>query len=137
MDTKRRSYDIFDIEERVHALELGGGDTPTPAGGSWDYSTDEVDTKQKWIDGKEIYCKVISGTFNFTTSTPVTILADKGDIESIVDARIFASSGAASPQVYIESSSIKGIHFARFDATYAILYYTKATAAKSTKRSNK
>ena len=28
MDAKRRSYDIFDIEERVHALELGGG---TPA----------------------------------------------------------------------------------------------------------
>ena len=59
MDTKRRSYDIYDIEERVHALELGGGDTPTPGGGSWDYSTDEVDTGQKWTDGKEIYCKVI------------------------------------------------------------------------------
>ena len=26
---------------------------------SWDYSTEEVDTGQKWIDGKSIYCKVI------------------------------------------------------------------------------
>ena len=25
---------------------------------SWDYSTDEVDTGQKWVDGRPIYCKV-------------------------------------------------------------------------------
>lgn len=28
MDTKRRSYDIYDIEERVHNLESGGAPTP-------------------------------------------------------------------------------------------------------------
>lgn len=133
MDTKRRSYDIFDIEERVHALELGGS---TPSSGSWDYSTDEVDTKQKWTDGKEIYCKVISGTFNFTVGTPVTI-ASKGEMESIVDFRIFSDVGIASPQAYFDSDTVKGFHFATFNATKAILYYTKATAAKSTKRSKK
>lgn len=137
MDAKRRSYDIYDIEERVHALELGGGDTPTPGGGSWDYSTDEVDTKQKWTDGKEIFCKVINGTFNFTVNTPITIVA-KGDMESIVDFRIFSASGIASPQAYFDGDNyVKGFHFARFDATKAIIYYTKATATKSTKRSKK
>lgn len=136
MDTKRRSYDIYDIEERVHALELGGGDTPTPGGGSWDYSTDEVDTNQKWTDGKEIYCKVITGTFNFTVGTPVNIVA-KGEIESIIDCRIFSDVGIASPQAYIDSDVVKGFHFATFNATKAILYYTKATAAKTTKRSKK
>lgn len=31
-------------------------------GSSWDYSTTEVNTGQKWIDGKDIYCKVINST---------------------------------------------------------------------------
>jgi len=34
--------------------ESGGGDSS-----SWDYSTTETDTGQKWIDGKTIYCKVL------------------------------------------------------------------------------
>lgn len=130
-----RNYDIYSIEQRVYELEKGG--TPTPGGGSWDYSTDEVYTKQKWTDGKEIYCKVITGTFNFTANTPVTIVA-KGDMESIVDFRVFAESGIASPQAYFDSDNyVKGFHFARFDAIKAIIYYTKATTAKSTKRSSK
>ena len=29
-----------------------------PSGGKWDYSTSEVNTGQKWIDGKDIYCRV-------------------------------------------------------------------------------
>lgn len=36
-------------------------DTISASGGSsWDYSTSEVNTGQKWIDGKDIYCKVIT-----------------------------------------------------------------------------
>lgn len=134
MDTKRRSYDIYDIEDRVHQLELGGGSTPEPT--TWDYSTTETDTHQKWTDGKEIYCKVITGTFNFTAGTPVNIVA-KGDMESIIDFRIFSDVGIASPQAYFDSGYVKGFHFATFNATSAIIYYTKATAAKSTKRSKK
>ena len=100
--------------------ESGGGSS------SWDYSTNETDTKQKWIDGKEIYCKVINGTFNFTANTPVSIV-EKGDLETLVDCRIIAYSGVASPQVYFDSNVVKGIHYARFDATSVILYYTKTT----------
>lgn len=34
-----------------------------------DYSTTETATGQKWIDGKEIYCKVITGTFPEISTT--------------------------------------------------------------------
>lgn len=130
-----RNYDIFSIEERVHNLESGGA--PTPGGGSWDYSTEETDTHQKWIDGKTIYCRVIEGTFNFTANTQIIILPNKGDIETIIDGRIFANTGIASPQIYFNDNSVAGIHFARFDATKVILYYTKTEPTKSTKRSKK
>lgn len=128
-----RNYDIYAIEERVHNLEMGG--SPTPGGGSWDYSTEETDTHQKWIDGKEIYCKVINGTFNFTVGTPVNII-EKGNMESIVDFRIFSVVGTASPQAYFDSDYVKGFHFATFNATSVIIYYTKTTETKS-KRSKK
>lgn len=111
MDTKRRSYDIYDIEERVHALELGGGDTPTP-GGSWDYSTDEVNTGQKWIDGKDIYIKT------FTFESPVTItgsqwvnLADDFGVSNIIDG-------------FVTDNEIKGVYLGLFGiSTNKIKFY--------------
>ena len=136
MDTKRRSYDIYDIEERVHALELGGGDTPTPSSDSWDYSTTEKDTHQKWVDGQEIYCKVIEGTFNFKSATEITIVA-QGDIELLVDFRAFGSYGNISPQSYITGGYVKSAHYAQFDATKVALFYTKTTPTNSAKRSKK
>ena len=137
MDTKRRSYDIFDIEERVHALELGGGDTPTP-GGSWDYSTEETDTHQKWTDGKTIYCKVITGTFSFRANTEITILEDKGDIDKIIDFKALETNcGIASPLVYASGTAIKGYFYAQMNSTTAIIFYTKTESTKSTKRSKK
>lgn len=50
-----RNYDIFSIEKRVHNLETNGG-----GGGStsWNFSTTETATGQKWIDGRDIYCIV-------------------------------------------------------------------------------
>lgn len=40
-----------------------------PSGGKWDYSTSEVDTGQKWIDGRTIYIKTIELTgVNFNIS---------------------------------------------------------------------
>lgn len=131
-----RNYDIFSIEERVHNLEMGG--SPTPGGGSWDYSTTETDTHQKWIDGKEIYCKVIEGTFNFVANTALNVGSSSG-IDKIVDFRIFASSSGAvaSPQVYIDGDNIKGVHFATFGASSVFIAYTKTELTKSTKRSKK
>lgn len=137
MNTKRRSYDIYDIEERVHALELGGGDTPTP-GSSWDYSTTETDTHQKWVDGKEIYCKVISGSFNFVANTQIEILADKGDIEKIIDFRAFEQGGGvAYPLTYFQSSKVYAYFYAQVNADMVVIFYTKTDPTKSTKRSKK
>lgn len=56
MDTKRRSYDIYDIEERVHNLELSGGGGG--GGSSFNFSTEETATGHKWIDGRDVYCRV-------------------------------------------------------------------------------
>lgn len=40
--------------------------TPSGGGGSWNYSITKVDTGQKWIDGRTIYCKV------YTWQTQIT-----------------------------------------------------------------
>ena len=49
-------------------------------GSSWDYSTSEVDTGQKWIDNEKIYCRVfeLSSAIIITTSSDynITSLAD-------------------------------------------------------------
>ena len=138
MDTKRRSYDIYDIEERVHALELGGGSSPS--GGSWDYSTDEVDTKQKWIDGKTIYCKVVTGTFTFRQGIALEILADASSIDHVIDFRIADTVNGASCatiQCWIETGKLNAISPYATTASNAIIYYTKVTPAKTTKRSKK
>lgn len=146
MDTKRRSYDIFDIEERVHALELGGGDTPTPSGGSWDYSTTETDTHQKWIDGKEIYCKVITGTFIFPQNNGTVNIADIStfNISTIIGIKAVAIVegtfvlSCANPMCFVDSNNmLKGINFGAFNANAIILFYTKTESTKSTKRSKK
>ena len=150
MDAKRRSYDIYDIEERVHALELGGGDTPTPGGGSWDYSTEEVDTNQKWTDGKEIYCKVfhfaspvaINGNSNVGEFSTVSI----NDLDTLVDVHAIGTSGAQGYKytfggsAWYEGSGF-GLKIAGFTVsgsiTDVIVYYTKSTTTKTAKRSSK
>lgn len=146
MDTKRRSYDIYDIEERVHALELGGGDTPTPGGGSWDYSTDEVDTKQKWTDGKEIYCKVLQSTITGSISVDQTItMGTIADVDTIIDLHCVVKSSSTSSLSgtlmdtgWIDSTgSVKvkpKVGYSNVTDVKAIVKYTKATAAKSTKK---
>ena len=57
----------------------------TASGSSWDYSTSEVDTGQKWIDGCSIYCKVfeLSSAIIVTTSSDynITSLADFSNIK--------------------------------------------------------
>lgn len=131
-----RNYDIFSIEERVHNLESGG--SPTPGGGSWNYSTEETDTHQKWTDGKTIYCKVITGTFNFRANTEITILEDKGDIDKIIDFKALETNcGVASPLVYASGTKINGYFYAQMNSSIAIIFYTKTEPTKSTKRSKK
>lgn len=63
------------LDSRVAALEV-----TAPK----DYSTTETATGQKWIDGRDVYCKVISDNIPaIETATNVTILTDT-DIDNII-----------------------------------------------------
>ena len=63
--------------------ESGGGSS------SWDYSTTETDTGQKWIDGKEIYCKVVVPTtpVSYTKQTWAEIGTLEG-VEAIIKTNV-------------------------------------------------
>lgn len=92
-----RNWDIYSIEQRVYDLEKRGA-SPTPTGGSWDYSTDETDTKQKWTDGKTIYCKV------FHLASPVAINGNSNvgefptisidNLDTLVDVQAIGTAGS-------------------------------------------
>ena len=130
-----RNWDIFSLEKRIFNLEKNGGSTPSQ---SWDYSTTEIDTHQKWVDGKEIYCKVIEGTFNFTTNNQVEITTTDG-IEKLIDGRAFGDTipSVVSCQFYFDQGKVMGHNSSQFNASKIILYYTKTAPTKSAKRSKK
>lgn len=128
-----RNYDIFSIEKRLHDLETnGGGGTDT----AWDYSESEIDTKQKWIDGKEIYCKVYvpseSTSLGSNAWTPVTI--PDITIKTLIDCRInFTNSYDASHKGGFVSANTQrtdtGISYYQTAVNgtlnFIILFYTK------------
>lgn len=63
----------------------GGGGT------SWDYSTTETDTGQKWVDGKSIYCKVMRYNYNCSLTngsggSTFTVDPPASNVETIVNA---------------------------------------------------
>lgn len=65
------------------ASKIGEGGT-----GGVDYSTSEVDTGIKWIDGKTIYRKVINGTISKAGDTSITV-EGASEITSITPLFIF------------------------------------------------
>lgn len=68
----------YRLEERVTALEEGGG-----GGGLPDYSTDEQSTGQKWIDGKDLYFKVYH-VDQLANNTDVTLEESFGATKTLV-----------------------------------------------------
>lgn len=145
MDIKRRSYDIYDIENRVHQLELGGGDTPEPT--TWDYSTTETATGQKWIDGKDVYCIVIDKiNMGLSSSAWLDISgSDTTNLETIVDATPYCADAVKGQCMYYgciianneTTHKLTTLQVASGSLTLnrVILYYTKKTT--TTKRSKK
>jgi len=109
-------------------IRCGGGGN----GMSWDYSTDEVNTGQKWIDGKDIYCKVI------VPSSPVSItgnqwanLALASDISSnlneVIDCYVIDDTYHANynGMIAILDGYLKG-NFGQGGKAYKIIvFYTK------------
>lgn len=102
----------YNVVERLEALEEGGGgggyvlpvasadtlggvkvgnglsiDAETgvlsASGQSWDYSTNEVNTGQKWVDGSDIFCKVYNN-IQLTNGTDVTVDANFGSDKNVV-----------------------------------------------------
>ena len=63
--------------------------TIDPAG--VDYSTDEVDTKVKWIDGKEIYLKVL--TYDTVPSNGTVLLTDVDEVIQAYGSQYWAQGG--------------------------------------------
>lgn len=126
-----RNYDIYSIEKRVHDLETGGS-TPTPTPTSWDYSTDEVNTNQKWIDGNDIYCKVLD-----YSSSPVSLPSNSEKLINgalptntrIVDADIIYSNGTwtgiAKAYVTLNNGNLGINSMHAVNMYYAIIRYIK------------
>ena len=129
-----RNYDIYSIEKRVHDLETGGS-TPTPTPSSWDYSTTETNTNQKWIDGTDIYCRVLD-----YSSNPVALPANSEKLINgalptntrIVDTDIIYSNGTwtgiAKAYVTLNNGNLGINSMHAVNMYYAIIRYTKTGA---------
>lgn len=69
-------------------------------GSSWDYSTSEVNTGQKWINGHDIYCKVIMLNNRISVSSNYsTIVGNIPDIEYLIDAICYDNNGGTDYQL--------------------------------------
>ena len=102
------------------------------------YSTNEVKTGGKWVDGKPIYRKTLVFTNITLTSTPTQIGTTDIPMTNIIKTEEFvlkndlASAGSSYESVYIEAS---GKIFARQDLSsittgwniYFTIEYTKTT----------
>lgn len=137
----------FDIDDYQKKLTAGPNITIDPVsneisasgGSSWNYSTSEVNTGQKWTDGKDIYCKVFdltipnqSGAVTFNVPTP--------DLNEVIDVRysvngkgpVYETPWYSQAAVYFDSMDANGVYF-YFDSTYnqgrplrVISFYTKS-----------
>ena len=138
-----RNWDIFSLEKRIFNLEKGGGSTPTPT--TWDFSTNEVDTGQKWIDGSKIYCKVYAPeNQNIVTNTWTNLGVTITDIKDLIDFKMnfddVSAGNDGGPNSFILGQVIEnGVRYYSQTAVGKILsciiYYTK-TESKN-KRSKK
>lgn len=110
------------------------------------YSTEEVNTGQKWIDGKDIYALVIDDTFPIIESASNVLVATIPDAESIIDVvSIIKITGAniINRYYHIFNPSTKELNMANVATSYSernysiIIRYTKVTESKSKKGGNK
>ena len=109
------------------------GDTIIPIVGLGEYSTTEVDTGKKWIDGKTVYRRVFTGTCSNTANTranvtlwsasPVdTILSIGGQVQYNTDAKAyntlpFGSDGASEFRYVYKQGGTGNINLAILSGT--------------------
>lgn len=110
--------------------------------GGFDYSTSEFDTGQKWIDGKTIYGKVLTGVTisknAFGAAVDMGVVVDKVinfTVESL-DAGGAYSPGLAS--AVVETTTTSTIKFISAMTSYSsatvIVLYTKVEPAANTRK---
>lgn len=109
-----------------------------------DYSTSEITTNQKWIDGNDIYSKVITGTFPvITESTSVdlgtlevddivnTVLVIKRTNNTIIDLSNYSVQHNPTNNVLF----ISNVGSPNSESAYhLIVYYTKPAPTPETKK---
>ena len=135
----------------LSSIGIDGSKYSIPVYSPVDYSTDEVDTGIKWVDGSSIYRKTISfGEVAATTSKNVDHnITNLGDVIRIYgiaykDNRFIALpfvDNVDTSQRYIEVSASQvilgtGTNSAALTKAYVTIEYTKVTAnsTKSTKK---
>lgn len=87
-----------------------------------DYSTDEIDTGMKWIDGRPIYRKVISLTLPNSTYNSDQVIADLTDLA--ID-KIIKLEG----MIYAETTQVITNFAYQGNAQYCSLYYINSSKA--------
>jgi hypothetical protein len=111
-----------------------------------DYTTDEIDTGQKWIDGKAIYRRVVTGTVTAAANAFATSTIGQTGVDRLLSAAGWWEYSTATHNICAVGNNISSSYTfaayvpysehmirydtksaeARADAPYAItLYYTK------------
>lgn len=123
----------------------GGFETSTGGGGGGggfsppQFSTTETDTGYKWIDGKTIYSRVITDTFNsgggayydgFTNANVLGISGTRSQSSLTVFTGVYNSNSSLVDTVEMsEDGGVKKLHYYAGGAgnVAIIVYYTKTT----------
>lgn len=132
---QRKAYDTYQIK----------GDYTEGSGGLPDYSTTEQKTGQKWVDGKDIYCKTIYSAVKLDPVQDWTLLDDSVSYDTMIYANVVlkgnggdvndlnsiahANGQTASPRFLVKKDH-KLYYFADSNTTWTYeyfltLYYTK------------
>lgn len=116
----------------------GGGDPYTPPV----YSLEEVNTGEKWVDGKDIYRRgFVVGKFFANSFVNITTMETLG-AEKLIDSILLAGSHAEYPIEHVDININGGsIRFqsahgdsSTQDTNYVFLKYTKTTPTLTTTR---
>ena len=116
------------------------------------YSTEEVNTGQKWIDGKDIYCRVFSSNTPETSSSGTYYLIDLDDNNviscygyiTLSDVRVFFNTATGAGNIFLQQKETGEIAFTTNSASSfsnkpftLVVYYTKPDPTPSTETKSK
>ena len=111
-----------------------------------DYSSDETNTGLKWTDGKEIYRKVIAGTFPTLAQPADVVLGSISGIDTLVNTWLVVKRtndeilDLSNYAVRVNSGvfSIANVSSPYSESTFnMVVFYTKETATLTKKKTTK